>query len=131
MCTIVALITARLPSKTRRNLSWVCGVILNCMTNKPYLNAALAFAYIIAIGCFIFYGQPFLAPLLPDIAGVILILSLLVLSVAFMATTFFLTPFRLAFEGNIPAGVSVLVRTLLYFGGIIALFLLGALLIYG
>lgn len=76
-----------------------------------------------------FYGQPFLAPLLPDIAGVVLILSLLVLSVAFMATAFFMTPIRLAFEGNVQAGMSLLIRTLLYFAGIIGLSLLAALLV--
>ena len=97
------------------------------MTRYPLLNALSALAYIAGIVLFLSFAPSQLEEAEPYLA-MPAFLSLLVLSVAFMAGTFFLTPLRIAFEGDPKAGARFFLQTLGAFGGIVV-FLIAPLLI--
>lgn len=86
------------------------------MTTNPYINAALASAYIVIV----VFGITSLGEIAgPDSGDTVLapiaILSLLVLSVAFMAFTFFYRPVALLLDGKREEAVAFFARTLTAF----------------
>ncbi|TSC63287.1 MAG: Uncharacterized protein Athens041674_215 [Parcubacteria group bacterium Athens0416_74] len=86
------------------------------MTTNPYINAALASAYIVLV----VFGITTLGELVGSgaedtVMAPITMLSLLVLSVAFMAFTFFYRPVVLLLDGKRSEAVSFFVRTLAAF----------------
>lgn len=90
------------------------------MTRKPYLNALFAVLYIVFIVTLITYG-PVLVRQKPDnILAPIAILSLLVLSAAFMGYIFFFQPILMYVEGQKREAVQLFTKTLLIFAIITA-----------
>jgi hypothetical protein len=97
------------------------------MTTNPYINAALASAYIVLV----VFGITTLGKLVgtgieDTVMAPIMMLSLLVLSVAFMAFTFFYRPVVLLLDGKRSEAVSFFVRTLAAFACITALVIAAA-----
>lgn len=93
------------------------------MTKNPFLNAGAAAAYIGAVVLFISQMPG------PDPDTILLpaaMLSLLVLSVLFMSSCFFLVPFQLYFEGKKSEAVAFFSQTVMAFAAIVVV-LLGAL----
>jgi hypothetical protein len=90
------------------------------MTKNPYLNALYAGLYIVFIVILINYG-PFLVRQKPDtILAPIAMLSLLVLSAAFMCYAFFLQPILMYIEGKKREAVQLFAKTLGVFAVITA-----------
>ena len=82
------------------------------MTKNPYFNAIFAGLYIVFIVLVLTYG-PALVRGKPDtIFAPMAALSLLVLSVAFMAYAFFFQPLRMYFEGQKREAVGFFIKTL-------------------
>lgn len=88
------------------------------MTKNPFLNAALASAYIIAIVNLIsFFGN--IGEDKPDTVFIpMAMLSLLVLSVATMGLLFFVEPLRMFLDGKRTEAVSFFLKTLGTFAAI-------------
>ena len=85
------------------------------MTRNPYLNALCAAAYIVLLVLLVSYG-PFLARAKPDtILAPMAMLSLLVLSAAFMGYTFFFQPVLMYIEGKKREAVELFTKTLAAF----------------
>lgn len=93
------------------------------MTPNPLFNAAAAFAYILVLVLCFFTGIDYIEHRLPEEIAPILVLSLLVFSVAYMAYVFFATPLRFLIEGKWKDGFHLLVQTLGFFGAFIVLFI--------
>lgn len=90
------------------------------MTKKPYLNALFAALYIILIVILLTYG-PVLVRQKPDtILAPIAMLSLFVLSAAFMGYAFFFQPILLYIEGKKHEAVELFTKTLVIFAVITA-----------
>lgn len=90
------------------------------MTKNPYLNALVAGLYIVFIVILITYG-PILVRQKPDtILAPIALLSLLVLSAAFMGYVFFLQPVLMYLEGQKREAVKFFMKTLAIFAVITA-----------
>jgi hypothetical protein len=90
------------------------------MTKNPYLNALVAGLYIVFIVILITYG-PVLVRQKPDtILAPIALLSLLVLSAAFMGYVFFLQPVLMYLEGQKREAVKFFMKTLAIFAVITA-----------
>ncbi|HEV3245384.1 MAG TPA: hypothetical protein VG102_03425 [Candidatus Paceibacterota bacterium] len=85
------------------------------MTKNPYLNALIAGLYIVLVVLLVTYG-PFLARAKPDtILAPIAILSLLVLSAAFMGYTFFSQPVLMYLEGQKREAIELFTKTFIAF----------------
>jgi hypothetical protein len=97
------------------------------MTKNPFINALIAIAYIAVVASFMYYGGRTIGP----VSGLIMpvaMLSLFVLSAAFMGLVFFYHPVQMYFDGDKKGSLSLLTKTVAVFAGvtvllIIALFL--------
>jgi hypothetical protein len=91
------------------------------MTKNPYLNALFAGLYIVLVVILINYG-PVLVRQKPDtILAPIAMLSLLVLSAAFMGYLFFFQPVLIYVEGKKREAVHFFTKTLVVFAVITAI----------
>ena len=89
------------------------------MSKNPYINAVCAALYIVLIVLLITYGPSSFVKNQPDtILAPIAMLSLLVLSVAFMGYIFFLQPALLYTEGKKREAVELFSKTLAVFAAI-------------
>ncbi len=94
------------------------------MTTNPYINAALASAYIVLVALGITTLGTLVGPDSDDtVLAPIAMLSLLVLSVAFMAFMFFYRPVALLLDGKRDEAVAFFARTLAAFALITAIVL--------
>jgi hypothetical protein len=82
------------------------------MTRNPYLNALFAALYIVGIVLLITYGPVFVRDKPDTILAPISMLSLLVLSVAFMGYTFFFQPVLMYMEGQKREALELFTKTL-------------------
>jgi len=82
------------------------------MSRNPYLNALLAATYIVCIVLLVTYGPAFVREKPDTIFAPIAMLSLLVLSVAFMGYAFFFQPFLMYVEGQKREAVELFTKTL-------------------
>jgi len=85
------------------------------MTKNPYINALVAGAYIIFVVLLITYGPTFVRDEPDTILAPMAMLSLLVLSVAFMGYTFFLSPIRMYIDGQKREAAELFTKTLVTF----------------
>lgn len=88
------------------------------MTKNPYLNALFAGLYIVFIVCLITYGPTFVREKPDTILAPMAMLSLLVLSVAFMGYIFFFQPVLMYMEGQKREAMEFFMKTLLTFAAI-------------
>lgn len=91
------------------------------MTRNPYLNALCAAAYVVFIVLLLSFGPTFARSKPDTIFASIAMLSLLVLSVAFMSYVFFLQPILLYVEGQKREAIELFTKTLVTFALITAL----------
>jgi len=91
------------------------------MTRNPYLNALCAGLYIVFIVLLIFYGPTFVRDKPDTILAPIAMLSLLVLSVAFMGYTFFFQPVLMYLEEQKREAMELFTKTLVAFAAITAI----------
>ena len=91
------------------------------MTRNPYLNALVAGLYIVGIVLLITYGPTFVREKPDTILAPIAMLSLLVLSVAFMCYAFFYQPILVYMEGQKREAVELFTKTLVAFAVITAI----------
>ena len=99
------------------------------MTKNPYLNALAAGAYIVFVVLLINFG-PILARGKPDsILAPMAMLSLLVLSVAFMGYTFIFQPTLMYLDGHKREAVELVTKTLVAFSVITGIIVIIAFLI--
>lgn len=91
------------------------------MTKNPYLNALCAGLYIVFVVLLITYGPTFVREKPDTILAPISMLSLLVLSVAFMGYTFFFQPVLMYSEGQRREAVELFTKTLITFAFITAI----------
>jgi hypothetical protein len=84
------------------------------MTTNPYVNALAAVAYVALVVCLMFFGQRFIDPV-DNVLMPMAMLSLLVLSVAFMATCFFYQPVQLFLSGDKARATELFVKTVVTF----------------
>ncbi len=82
------------------------------MTKNPYLNALFAGAYIVMIVLLITYGPAFVREKPDTIFAPMAMLSLLVLSVAFMGYVFFFQPVVMYMEGQKREAVEFFTKTI-------------------
>lgn len=82
------------------------------MTKNPYLNAIFAAAYIVFIVLIITYGPMFVREKPDTIFAPMAMLSLLVLSVAFMGYVFFFQPVFMYLEGQKREAVQFFTKTI-------------------
>jgi hypothetical protein len=85
------------------------------MSRNPYLNALAAAVYIILIVVLITYGPAFVREKPDTIFAPMAILSLVVLSAAFMGYAFFLQPTLMYLEGEKREAVELFTKTLATF----------------
>ena len=85
------------------------------MTKNPYLNALCAGAYIVAVVLLITYGPAFVREKPDTIFAPMAMLSLLVLSAAFMAYVFFFQPVLMYVEGQKREAIDLFTKTLAAF----------------
>ena len=90
------------------------------MTKNPYLNALLAWLYIVSVVLLITYGPAFVREKPDTILAPMAMLSLLVFSVAFMGYTFFFQPITMYLEGQKREAVELFTKTLGTFAAITA-----------
>jgi len=98
------------------------------MTKNPFYNALVAIAYIACIVALISFAPKFLADQKDTIFIPIGMLSLLVLSVAVMAYTFFYRPITMFLDGEREKAIKLLLRTIGIFAGITAIIFLIAII---
>jgi hypothetical protein len=94
------------------------------MTKNPYLNALYAGIYIVFIVLLITYGPTYVRGKPDTILDPIAILSLLVISVAFMGYMFLLQPTLMYMGGQKREAVKLFTKTLFAFAGITAVIVL-------
>ena len=82
------------------------------MTRNPYINALIAGLYIVFIVLLITYGPTLVRDKPDNILAPMAMLSLLVVSVAFMAYAFFYQPLLLYLEGQKREAVQLFTKTL-------------------
>lgn len=99
------------------------------MTKKPYLNALFAGLYIVFVVILITYGPMFVRQQPDSILAPIAMLSLLVLSAAFMGYIFFFQPILMYVEGQKREAVELFTKTLAIFAVITAVVVAAAFLI--
>lgn len=92
------------------------------MTRNPVVNALLAALYIGLVSSVMYFGQPLVDPV-DNVLMPITMLSLLTLSAAMMAYTFFYQPVLMYLEGHKSAAVKLGVHTVGAFAVITAMFL--------
>ena len=85
------------------------------MTKNPYINALLAGAYNVLIVLLITYGPMFVREKPDTILAPMAMLSLLVLSVAFMGYAFLFQPIVMYMDGKKREAVTFFTKTLLTF----------------
>lgn len=85
------------------------------MTRSPYLNALCAGLYIVFVVLLITYGPAFVREKPDTILAPMALLSLLVLSVAFMGYTFFFQPILMYMEGHKREAAELFTKTLVTF----------------
>ena len=90
------------------------------MTRNPYLNALFAGLYIVFIVLLITYGPAFVREKPDTILAPMAMLSLLVLSVAFMGYIFFFQPVLMYLEGQKREALELFTKTLVTFAVITA-----------
>src|SRR3990167_2882265 len=91
------------------------------MTRNPYLNALCAGLYIVFIVLLIFYGPTFVRDKPDTILAPIAMLSLLVLSVAFMGYTCYFQPVLMYLEEQKREAMELFTKTLVAFSAITAI----------
>ncbi len=96
------------------------------MTKNPYLNALIAGLYIVFVVLLITYGPAFVREKPDTIFAPMAMLSLLVLSVAFMGYTFIFQPTLMYVDGQKREAIELFTKTLVAFAVITALVLLVA-----
>ena len=99
------------------------------MTKNPYINALIASLYIVFIVLLITYGPALVRGKPDNILAPMAMLSLLVLSVAFMGYTFFFQPVMMYVEGHKREGIAFFTKTLATFAIITAVFVAVAFLL--
>ncbi len=92
------------------------------MTKNPVLNALMAALYIGVVSSVMYFGQPLVDPV-DNVLMPITMLSLLTLSAAVMAYTFFYQPVLLYLDGQKVEAVKLGVHTIGAFAVITAIFL--------
>jgi hypothetical protein len=92
------------------------------MTKNPVLNALCTALYIDIVASIMFFGRPFVDPV-DNVLMPITILSLLTLSAAVMAYTFFYQPILMYLEDKKVAAVKLGLQTIGAFAVITAIFL--------
>jgi hypothetical protein len=85
------------------------------MTKNPYLNALVAGVYIVFVVLLITYGPTFVREKPDTILAPIAMLSLLVLSVAFMGYIFLFQPALMYMDGQKREAIKFFTKTLLTF----------------
>jgi len=90
------------------------------MTKNPYLNAIIAGVYIVFVVLLITYGPTYVRDKPDTILAPMALLSLLVLSVAFMGYTFLFQPALMYLDGQKREAIELFTRTLVTFAGITA-----------
>ena len=85
------------------------------MTRSPYLNALFASLYIVVIVLVITYGPTFVRQKPDTVLAPMAVLSLLVLSAAFMGYSFFFRPILMYLEGQKREAVEFFTKTLATF----------------
>jgi hypothetical protein len=88
------------------------------MSRNPYLNALVAGLYIVFIVLLVSYGPTFVREKPDTILAPMAMLSLLVLSVAFMGYAFFFQPVLMYMEGQKREAVELFTKTLAAFAAI-------------
>ena len=96
------------------------------MTKNPYLNALFAGLYIVFIALLVTYGPALVRGNTDTILAPIAMLSLLVLSVAFMSYAFFFQPILMYVEGHKREAIELFTKTLGSFAVITAVILAAA-----
>ncbi len=96
------------------------------MTKNPYLNAVIAGCYIVFVVLLITYGPAYVREKPDTILAPMAMLSLLVLSVAFMGYTFFFQPALMYLDGKKREAIELFTKTLLTFSVITGIILLVA-----
>ncbi len=96
------------------------------MTRNPYINALVAGLYIVFIVLLITYGPTYVRDKPDTILAPMAVLSLLVLSVAFMGYTFFFRPALMYMEGQKREAVELFMKTLAAFAVITSVVVLVA-----
>ena len=94
------------------------------MTKNPYINALVASVYIVFVVLLITYGPTYVRDKPDTILAPIAVLSLLVLSVAFMGYTFIFQPVMMYIDGKKHEAIQLFTKTLISFAvvtGIIVL----------
>ncbi|HBD24543.1 MAG: hypothetical protein A2566_03685 [Candidatus Zambryskibacteria bacterium RIFOXYD1_FULL_40_13] len=96
------------------------------MTKNPYINALVAGAYIVFVVLLVTYGPTFVRDEPDTIFAPMAMLSLLVLSVAFMGYTFIFQPTLMYIDGQKREAITLFTKTLLVFAVITAVIVLVA-----
>jgi hypothetical protein len=96
------------------------------MSRNPYINAFCAAAYIVCIALLLHYGPALVRDEPDTILAPISMLSLLVLSVAFMGYAFFLQPLLMFMEGQKREAVELFTKTLAVFAVVTSMLVLVA-----
>ena len=96
------------------------------MTRNPYLNALVAGLYIVFVVFLITYGPSYVRDRPDTILAPMAMLSLLVLSVAFMGYAFFLQPMLMYMEGKKHEAIALFTKTLITFACITGIVLVAA-----
>lgn len=96
------------------------------MTKNPYINALGAAGYIVFVVLLITYGPTFVRDEPDTILAPIAMLSLLVMSVAFMGYTFFLQPILMFLDGQKREAVELVTKTIMTFAALTAVVVVAA-----
>ena len=96
------------------------------MTKNPYINALVAGAYFVFVVLLVTYGPTFVRDEPDTIFAPMAMLSLLVLSVAFMGYTFIFQPTLMYIDGQKREAITLFTKTLLVFAVITAVIVLVA-----
>lgn len=101
------------------------------MTKNPFINAALALGYVIAVVSLISFGPTLLdAPKEDNILMPIGMISLLTLSTAMMAYLFFYQPLMMFFENKRAEAVKLFLHTVAIFACFTLCVFVGAMLLF-
>ena len=90
------------------------------MTKNPFINAAAASLYIIAIASFMFYGSKSF-PREDTILAPVAMISLFTMSAAVMGYLFIFQPLQLFLDGHKKNAVNLFLQTIAVFAGLTAL----------
>lgn len=90
------------------------------MTKNPYLNALIAGLYIVFIVLLVTYGPTFVRDKPDTVFAPMAMLSMLVLSVAFMGYAFIFQPTLMYLDGQKREAITLFTKTLISFAAITA-----------